>query len=189
MPLQRVGMVRSVGYNVTIKRLGLKCSHGTNTLAYLGAGSMHGHNLYRLLQRDTHSSSLYFICGAGCPPTLLVTRMGCLTNITTLSVTVKYTALTTTLCLVSFMLTVAFKPIMPSVIILSVIILRVTAPTVCLFKCMSMNQCTQSSRSKGISETKSKQLSPCSSCMHQPVMSWGNACRGCIFSHVRPSFE
>jgi hypothetical protein len=43
MPLQRVGMVRSVGYNVTIKRLGLKCSHGTNTLAYLGAGSMLGH--------------------------------------------------------------------------------------------------------------------------------------------------
>jgi hypothetical protein len=27
---------------------------------------------------------------------------------------------------------------------------------------------------KGISETKSKQQSPCSNCMHQPVTSWGN---------------
>jgi len=31
-------------------------------------------------------------------------------------------------------------------------------------------------RDKGISETKSKQQSPCSNCMHQPVMSWSNAC-------------
>ncbi len=29
---------------------------------------------------------------------------------------------------------------------------------------------------KGISETKSKQPSPCSNCMHQPVMSWGSTC-------------
>ncbi len=29
---------------------------------------------------------------------------------------------------------------------------------------------------KGISETKSKQQSPCSNCMHRPVMSWGNVC-------------
>jgi hypothetical protein len=28
----------------------------------------------------------------------------------------------------------------------------------------------------GISEMKSKQQSPCSKCMHWPVMSWGNAC-------------
>ncbi len=28
---------------------------------------------------------------------------------------------------------------------------------------------------KGISETKSKQQSPCSNCMHRPVMSLGNA--------------
>jgi hypothetical protein len=30
----------------------------------------------------------------------------------------------------------------------------------------------QSSWSKGISETKSKQQSPCSNCMHRPVTSW-----------------
>ncbi len=34
----------------------------------------------------------------------------------------------------------------------------------------------QSSWSKGISEMKSKQQSPCSNCMHQPVTSWHNAC-------------
>ncbi len=28
---------------------------------------------------------------------------------------------------------------------------------------------------KGISETKLKQQSPCSNCMHHPVMSWGNS--------------
>jgi hypothetical protein len=33
---------------------------------------------------------------------------------------------------------------------------------------------------KGISETKSKQQSPCSNCMHQPVMSWGNPCSTCL---------
>jgi hypothetical protein len=33
---------------------------------------------------------------------------------------------------------------------------------------------------KGISETKSKQQSPCSNCMHQPVMPWGNACSTCM---------
>jgi len=33
---------------------------------------------------------------------------------------------------------------------------------------------------KGISETKSNQQSPCSNCMHQPVMSWGNACSTCM---------
>ncbi len=33
---------------------------------------------------------------------------------------------------------------------------------------------------KGISETKSKQQSPCSNCMHRPVMSWGNTCSTCI---------
>jgi hypothetical protein len=43
----------------------------------------------------------------------------------------------------------------------------------------------QSSWSKGISETKSKQQTPCSNCMHQPVMSLANACTSqayaCIF--------
>ncbi len=34
----------------------------------------------------------------------------------------------------------------------------------------------QSSWSKGISETKSKQQTPCSNCMHQPVMSQADAC-------------
>ncbi len=32
----------------------------------------------------------------------------------------------------------------------------------------------------GISETKSKQQSPCSNCMHQPVMWWGNSCSRCM---------
>ncbi len=31
-----------------------------------------------------------------------------------------------------------------------------------------------------ISEMKSKQQSPCSNCMHQPVTSWGNACSTCM---------
>ncbi len=38
---------------------------------------------------------------------------------------------------------------------------------------------------KGISEMKSKQQSPCSNCMHQPVMSWGNACSTCMYKPVR----
>ncbi len=38
---------------------------------------------------------------------------------------------------------------------------------------------------KGISETKSKQQSPCSNCMHQPVMPWGNACSTCMHKPVR----
>jgi hypothetical protein len=38
---------------------------------------------------------------------------------------------------------------------------------------------------KGISETKSKQQNPCSNCMHQPVMSWGNACSICMYKHLR----
>jgi len=42
----------------------------------------------------------------------------------------------------------------------------------------------QSSWSKGLSETKSKQQSPCSNCIHRPVMSWGNnmvaACTYCM---------
>jgi len=38
---------------------------------------------------------------------------------------------------------------------------------------------------KGISEMKSKQQSPCSNCMHQPVTSWGNAYSTCIHKHVR----
>jgi hypothetical protein len=33
---------------------------------------------------------------------------------------------------------------------------------------------------KGISEMKSKQQSPCSNCMHRPVMSWGKACSTCM---------
>jgi hypothetical protein len=37
---------------------------------------------------------------------------------------------------------------------------------------------------KGISETKSKQQSPCSNCMHRPVMSWGNACSTCMHCPV-----
>jgi hypothetical protein len=38
---------------------------------------------------------------------------------------------------------------------------------------------------KDISETKSKQQSPCSNCMHRPVMSWGNASCTCIHKPVR----
>jgi hypothetical protein len=38
---------------------------------------------------------------------------------------------------------------------------------------------------KGISETKSKQQSPCSNCMQRPVMSWGNACSTCMHKSVR----
>ena len=36
-----------------------------------------------------------------------------------------------------------------------------------------------------ISEAKSKQQSPCSNRMHQPVMSWGNACSTCTHKPVR----
>jgi hypothetical protein len=32
----------------------------------------------------------------------------------------------------------------------------------------------------GISEMKSKQQRPCSNCIHQPVMSWENACSTCM---------
>ncbi len=38
----------------------------------------------------------------------------------------------------------------------------------------------QSSWNKGISETKSKQQSPCSNCMHQPVTLWGKSCSMCM---------
>jgi hypothetical protein len=38
---------------------------------------------------------------------------------------------------------------------------------------------------KGISETKLKQQSPCSNCMHRPVMSWGNASSTCMHKPVR----
>ncbi len=38
---------------------------------------------------------------------------------------------------------------------------------------------------KGISVTKSKQQSPCSNCMHRPVMSWDNACSTCMHKPVR----
>jgi hypothetical protein len=38
---------------------------------------------------------------------------------------------------------------------------------------------------KGISETKSKQQSPCRNCMHRPVTSWGNACSTCMHKPVR----
>jgi hypothetical protein len=37
---------------------------------------------------------------------------------------------------------------------------------------------------KGISEMKSKQQSPCSNCMHQSVMSWGNSWSTCMHSEV-----
>ncbi len=40
-------------------------------------------------------------------------------------------------------------------------------------------------RDKGISEMKSKQQSPCSICMHRPVMSWSNSCSTCIHKPVR----
>jgi hypothetical protein len=40
---------------------------------------------------------------------------------------------------------------------------------------------------KGISEMKSKQQSPCSYCMHRPVMSWGNACSTCMHWPVHAS--
>ncbi len=36
----------------------------------------------------------------------------------------------------------------------------------------------------GITETKSKQQSPCSNCIHWPVMSWGNACSKCMHRPV-----
>jgi hypothetical protein len=42
----------------------------------------------------------------------------------------------------------------------------------------------QSSLSKGISEMKSIQQSPCRNCIHQPVTSWGNACSTCIHRPV-----
>ncbi len=48
------------------------------------------------------------------------------------------------------------------------------------FRYLSSQLIIQSSWIKGISETKSKQQSPCSNCMHQPVMSWGNACSMCM---------
>ncbi len=38
---------------------------------------------------------------------------------------------------------------------------------------------------KGISNTKSKQQSPCSNFMHRPVTSWGNACSTCIHKPER----
>ncbi len=38
---------------------------------------------------------------------------------------------------------------------------------------------------KGISKTKSKQQSPCSNCMHQPMMSMDNACSTCMYKPVR----
>ncbi len=43
-----------------------------------------------------------------------------------------------------------------------------TRLSICLCLCWQH----QSSWSKGISETKSKQQSPCSNCMHRPVTSW-----------------
>jgi hypothetical protein len=36
-----------------------------------------------------------------------------------------------------------------------------------------------------ISELKSKQQSPCSNCMHPPVMSQGNACSTCMHKCVK----
>ncbi len=38
---------------------------------------------------------------------------------------------------------------------------------------------------KVISETKSKQQSPCRNFMPRPVTSWGNACNACIYKPVR----
>jgi len=38
---------------------------------------------------------------------------------------------------------------------------------------------------KGISEMKSKQQSPCSNYLHQPVMFWGNACSTCMHQSLR----
>ncbi len=53
------------------------------------------------------------------------------------------------------------------------------------FRCLCSTQIkTQSSWSKGISETKSKQQSQCSDCMHRPVASWGNACSMCMHRSV-----
>jgi hypothetical protein len=37
---------------------------------------------------------------------------------------------------------------------------------------------------KGKSKMKSKQQSPCSNCMHQPMTSWGNACTTCMHQPV-----
>ncbi len=42
----------------------------------------------------------------------------------------------------------------------------------------------QSSWSKGISEMKSKQQSPCSNCMHRSVISWPITCTYCMGSKV-----
>ena len=42
---------------------------------------------------------------------------------------------------------------------------------------------------KGISETKSKQQSPCSNCMHRLVMSWVNACSTSMHKPVRCMYQ
>jgi hypothetical protein len=47
-----------------------------------------------------------------------------------------------------------------------------------LYDCLN-NHCKVTG-DKGIFEMKSKQWSPCSKCMHQPVTSWGNAFSTCM---------
>jgi len=61
-------------------------------------------------------------------------------------------------------------------------------PLISLFNEMSMFRAIISAkvaRVKGISEMKSKQQSPCSNCMHWPLMPWGNACSTCMHKPVR----
>ncbi len=54
-------------------------------------------------------------------------------------------------------------------------------------KVMSIFYITQTkvAGDKGISETKSKQHSPCSNCIPWPVTSWGSACSSCMHKPER----
>jgi hypothetical protein len=59
------------------------------------------------------------------------------------------------------------------------------SPGFVLFDCVYAGVETKVAGDNGISETKSKQQSPCSNCMHQPVTSCGNACSTCMYKPVR----
>jgi hypothetical protein len=54
-----------------------------------------------------------------------------------------------------------------------------------LLKSFRNQLCPKVAGDNGISDTKSKQQSPCSNCMHQPVTSWGNAHSTCTHKPVR----
>jgi hypothetical protein len=66
--------------------------------------------------------------------------------------------------------------------------INVAGSTKIHYRCLWLNSwwivTYQSNWSTGISKTKSKQQNPCSSCMHRPVMSWGNACTYCMHCSV-----